>query len=699
MGYGFDTVADVQSLSPAGFEKLLETAERVAGSAIVVGSADEPPLVRLEGEALKADFDTRGTTGATTSTARARSRPRSSSPPGEYALRVEAYGEQAGPEPGAPRRGARRRAARALRRRAEEGEPGTYEARFRVEENGRHRLSARLRERLLPARRSRPRAARPQPGRDRRRGRGPVRPAADRVPAQRWIRRGDPRTSCRACSGGSRRARGAAPRASRPTWNAWSSSRSRSPRRWPARAGRWSRSSSRRTSSSAWKPPPAADGAAARDLDELASPRGSRTSCGAACPTRSLQSPRGARRSSARSADVLRAQAHRMLRDARSSALVEQLRRAVAADAQPRARLAPDPERFPAFDEACASAMRAETEMFFEAVLREDRRIGELLDSDFTFLNERLAEHYGIPGVRGDQMRRVHLRAGRARRRARLRPRADRDQQPDAHVPVKRGKWILETLLDAADAAPAARAWACSTRAPRQRTRPRCASGSKRTATNADCAACHARLDPLGFGLENFDAIGAWRATRRTVSDRRDSATLPDGRAFRRAGRAEGACCARTARSRAASRRSCASTRSAAGLTRDDEAAIETRSYARSVLSPTLGDGDPGARRDSDLVPHARGRGQDERMKPRASRAAPCCAASARRWRCRSSSRWPPARPRCAEPTEAPRRLVFVYVPNGVHMDGLDAGGRGRRFGAARRRSSRWRRSATRCSC
>lgn len=206
---------------------------------------------------------------------------------------------------------------------------------------------------------------------------------------------------------------------------------------------------------------------------------------------------------------VLDAEVARMLRDARSSSLAHDFA-GQWLETRNLDRVAPDATRFPAFDEELRTAMKAETEMFFDAILRENRSVWELVDSDFTFVNERLAKHYGIPGVHGPEMRRVRLQGG---------PRGGVITQasvltvtsnPTRTSPVKRGKWILENLIGKPTPPPppgvgvlddghaASSATSLRERLARHREDPA-------------CSACHARLDPLGFALENFDAVGAWR--------------------------------------------------------------------------------------------------------------------------------------------------------------------------------------------
>jgi len=227
--------------------------------------------------------------------------------------------------------------------------------------------------------------------------------------------------------------------------------------------------------------------------------------------------------------EVLAAETERLLRDARSTALARDF---AAQWLQIRAleRVAPDPERFPAFDDELRLAMRTETELFFDALLRERRPVRELLEADFTFVNEELARHYGLEGVHGDEPRRVRLEPGVRNGLLGQGSILTVTSNPTRTSPVKRGKWVLDVLLGAAPPPPppgvgdlderpeAARAASLRERMQSHRAKP-------------ECASCHAALDPLGFGLENFDAVGAWREREeRFAVDA--SGVWPDGREF-----------------------------------------------------------------------------------------------------------------------------------------------------------------------
>jgi hypothetical protein len=206
--------------------------------------------------------------------------------------------------------------------------------------------------------------------------------------------------------------------------------------------------------------------------------------------------------------DVLDAEVRRMLRDGRASALVREFG---GQWLQFRAleHVKPDVEKFPDFDAYLRMSMREETERFFDRIMREDRSILEFLDARYTFLNERLARHYGVEGVSGPRFRLVPIadpnRGGVMTHGSVLTV----SSYSTRTSPVLRGKWVLDNLLDAPPPDPP----------PNVPIIDEAAIGDSATqreqleAHRADptCASCHRRMDPLGFGLENFDAVGAWR--------------------------------------------------------------------------------------------------------------------------------------------------------------------------------------------
>jgi hypothetical protein len=227
---------------------------------------------------------------------------------------------------------------------------------------------------------------------------------------------------------------------------------------------------------------------------------------------------------------VLEAQSARMLDDPKSRALVENFAEQWLQTRNLR-WFEPDRTRFPSFDEKLRGDMLLETDLFFESVFREDRSVLEFLSSDWTFLNERLARHYGVGGIQGEQFRKVKLegptRGGVLTQAAVLAVTSN----PTRTSPVKRGKWILEQVLGSPPPPPPPGVGDLN-EAPEaveaQSLRKRMDEHRKK----ADCAACHARMDALGFGLENYDAVGAWREKDGKFAVD-SSGTLPSGETFR----------------------------------------------------------------------------------------------------------------------------------------------------------------------
>ncbi len=230
-----------------------------------------------------------------------------------------------------------------------------------------------------------------------------------------------------------------------------------------------------------------------------------------------------------RQPDVLEAQVRRMLKDARASALVENfggqwlLTRALEAHT-------PDRIKFVEFTDYTRLSMQKETELFFEHIIRADRSILDFLDANYTFLNQRLAEFYNIPGVKGHAFRKVDLtgtqRGGVWTHASVLTV----SSYANRTSPVLRGKWILETLLNAPPPAPPADVPSLDEQGLGQSVTLRAQLEKHRS--NAACASCHTRMDPLGLALENFDAIGRWRDQEGQLAID-TSGTLPDGRSFK----------------------------------------------------------------------------------------------------------------------------------------------------------------------
>ena len=209
---------------------------------------------------------------------------------------------------------------------------------------------------------------------------------------------------------------------------------------------------------------------------------------------------------------ILERQVRRMLDDPRSRALVDNfagqwltVRRVHAWQ--------PDPSRFDLFDENLRHAFLEETALFLDSQLREDRSVVEMLSADYTFVNERLARHYEIPGVYGERFRRVTLdgteRGGLLGQGSILMV----TSYPDRTSPVVRGVWLLENILGMPPPPPPPSVPALE---------PKREDGQLRSMkeqmalhrSNPACAVCHVRIDPVGFALENFDAVGRWRTER-----------------------------------------------------------------------------------------------------------------------------------------------------------------------------------------
>ncbi|MBM62230.1 MAG: hypothetical protein CL484_04705 [Acidobacteria bacterium] len=229
--------------------------------------------------------------------------------------------------------------------------------------------------------------------------------------------------------------------------------------------------------------------------------------------------------------DVLRMQVQRMLLDDRAQALVDNFAgqwlhiRNVAG-------LQPSPELLFHFDDNLRQAFEQETKLFFESIIRDNRSVLTLLDADYTFLNERLATHYGIPGIYGERFRRVNLPAESVRRgllgQGSILTGTSRANRTS---PVIRGKWILENILGAPPPPPPPNVPdLIEERDPRKVLPMREQMAAHRA--NPVCAGCHAQMDQLGFALENFDAIGEWRDIYSSGMAIDVSAELPDGTKF-----------------------------------------------------------------------------------------------------------------------------------------------------------------------
>ncbi len=226
---------------------------------------------------------------------------------------------------------------------------------------------------------------------------------------------------------------------------------------------------------------------------------------------------------------VLEQQVRRMLDDPRSSSLTSNFA-SQWLHLRNLESITPDLRQFPDFDDNLRQAFRRETELLFEGVVREDRNVLELLKSDHTYLNERLAKHYGIPHVYGSHFRRVSVgndgvRGGLLRQGSVLMV----TSYATRTSPVIRGKWVLENILGTPPPPPPANVPTLkdNTVSSTLSVRDRLAEHRR----NIACVGCHKLMDPVGFSLENFDAVGRWRDTE---EGRPVDATggLPDGSQF-----------------------------------------------------------------------------------------------------------------------------------------------------------------------
>jgi hypothetical protein len=223
---------------------------------------------------------------------------------------------------------------------------------------------------------------------------------------------------------------------------------------------------------------------------------------------------------------VLDQQVRRMLADPRARALVSNF-----ALQWLRIRDLPDPDAilFPNFDQGLKAAFRREMDLFLESIIREDRKALELLTADYTFVNERLAAHYGIPDIRGSHFQRVVLpnsqRHGLLGKGAILLA----TSYPNRTAPVLRGAWILENISGTPPAAPPPDVEGFKDNKEGEKALT-VREIMEQHRANPSCNSCHAVMDPLGFALENFDAVGEWRSKDRWAGIRIDaSGNLVDG--------------------------------------------------------------------------------------------------------------------------------------------------------------------------
>jgi hypothetical protein len=226
---------------------------------------------------------------------------------------------------------------------------------------------------------------------------------------------------------------------------------------------------------------------------------------------------------------VLEKQVYRMLADDRSSSLVNNFATQWL-HLRNLDSIVPDLRLFPDFDDNLRQSFRKETELFFESVLREDRSVLDLLKSDYTYLNERLAHHYEIPNIFGSRFRRVELdpadkRGGLLRQGSVLTV----TSYATRTSPVIRGNWILENIVGTPPPPPPANVPALEENSVNSSLSMRERLAEHRA--NPACASCHDLMDPVGFALENFDAVGRWREFE-DGKEVDSSGGLPDGSVF-----------------------------------------------------------------------------------------------------------------------------------------------------------------------
>jgi hypothetical protein len=225
---------------------------------------------------------------------------------------------------------------------------------------------------------------------------------------------------------------------------------------------------------------------------------------------------------------VLTMQVKRMVRDPKSMALVQNFG-GQWLTLRNLALVAPDRKKFPTYNNDLREAMKKETELFVAYVMQQDRSVLEFLDARYTFVNDRLAKHYGLEGVEGADFRKVDLAD---ERRGGLLTQASiltLTSNPTRTSPVKRGKWVLEQILGTPPPPQ-------PPNVPALKEEGRLATGTLRQRLEQHrkdpvCASCHSRMDPLGFGLENFDPVGAWRE-KEGDAPVDASGTLPSGKTF-----------------------------------------------------------------------------------------------------------------------------------------------------------------------
>ena len=207
---------------------------------------------------------------------------------------------------------------------------------------------------------------------------------------------------------------------------------------------------------------------------------------------------------------ILETQVRRMLHDPRAKRFADSFAGQWLGVKTLKTTTRPDPDRFPEFNSSLRDAVYQEPVEFFYGLLRENRPVLDLIDSDYTYMNETLARFYKVPGVAGEEMRRVKLRDSNRGGVLGMAGILTLTSYPRRTSPVLRGKWVLEQILGTPPPPPPPGAGGLpADDAPREGLTFR--QRLEKHRSKPECASCHKRMDPIGFGLENFDPIGRWR--------------------------------------------------------------------------------------------------------------------------------------------------------------------------------------------
>jgi len=537
VGYGFDNIGDVLTLSPILMEKYLAAAEKIAEQAIVVDAKEALPKQQVRAEKMESSDGARqhgdggrlmySTAEVYTSIDFARG--------GEYLLRLKAFGQQAGDEPARMALKLDGRELRTFDVTATEAEPEVYEYRTRLKTGKRKVAAAFVNDYYNPQARDRDR-------RDRNLGVlwlevvGPLGVAAEDYPQSHqrifFVRPGKELSPRDAAS------------------KILSRLASRAYRRPSTETDVQRLLKLFDESQQAGEPFEQSVQFAVKAL--LVSPNflfkvEQDPAPGAASRIRSLSEYELATRMSyflwssmpdERLLDLawkgqlranLEGEVRRMLADERSQALVDNFA-AQWLQIRNLDRSEPDRRRFEAFSDELRRDMATETLMFFASIKNDDRSLVDLLDADYTFVNERLARLYELDDVKGNEFRRVSLKGSKRGGVITQASVLTVTSNPTRTSPVKRGKWILENLLGAPPPPPPANVPELE-EGRRASSRASLRERMEIHRENPNCAVCHREMDALGFALENFDAIGEWR-TRDGRFDIDPSGELPGGKKF-----------------------------------------------------------------------------------------------------------------------------------------------------------------------